>query len=130
MLVLSALVAHNKTIENEYVSKCGLHVGKATPIEHRGHGKRSVHHQRESSSLCIGEVGSETLSGIKTASDEAGIRKAMESGRSGINLVARHLKALEDLLDSKPTPRTEYMIAASVQWATRIMRHIDNVFDK
>jgi len=45
-------------------------------------------------------------------------------------LVARHLKTSEDLLDFKPTPRTEYMIAASVQWANRIMRQIDNVFEK
>jgi hypothetical protein len=43
-------------------------------------------------------------------------------------LVVRHLKTSEDLLDSKPTPRTEYMIAASVQWASRIMRQVDNAF--
>jgi len=43
-------------------------------------------------------------------------------------LVARHLKTSEDLLDSKPTPRTEYLIAASVQWANRIMRQIDNAY--
>jgi len=29
-------------------------------------------------------------------------------------LVAQHLKTFEDLLDSKPTPRTEYLIVASL----------------
>jgi hypothetical protein len=43
-------------------------------------------------------------------------------------LVARHLKTADDLFDSKPTPRTESMVAAAVQWADRIMRKIDNVF--
>jgi len=45
-------------------------------------------------------------------------------------LVARHLKTAEDLFDSKPSPRTESMVAAAVQWANRIMRKIDNVFAK
>ncbi len=45
-------------------------------------------------------------------------------------LVARHLKTAEDLFDSKPSPRTESMVAAAVQWADRIMRKIDNVFAK
>ena len=43
-------------------------------------------------------------------------------------LVARHLKGAEDLLDSRPTPRTESLIASAVQWADRIMRRIDGVF--
>ncbi len=54
-------------------------------------------------------------------------RKRVLSIVAGI-LVARHLKTSEDLLDSKPTPRTEYLIAASVQWANRIMRQIDNAY--
>jgi hypothetical protein len=37
-------------------------------------------------------------------------------------LVARHLKTADDLLDSKPSPRIESMVAAAVQWAERIMR--------
>ena len=45
-------------------------------------------------------------------------------------LVARHLKTTEELSDSRPSPRTESMIAAAVQWAERIMRKIDNVFGK
>ena len=45
-------------------------------------------------------------------------------------LVARHLKTTDDLFDSKPSPRTESMVAAAVQWANRIMRKIDNVFAK
>ena len=43
-------------------------------------------------------------------------------------LVARHLKGAEDLQDSRPTPRTESLIASAVQWADRIMRRIDGVF--
>ncbi len=58
----------------------------------------------------------------------------MEEGRkrvlaivAGI-LVARHLKTTDDLFDHKPSPRTESLVAAAVQWAERIMRKIDNVF--
>jgi hypothetical protein len=43
-------------------------------------------------------------------------------------LDARHLKTADDLFDSKPSPRTESMVAAAVQWAERIMKKIDNVF--
>lgn len=46
---------------------------------------------------------------------------------SGI-LVARHLKTADDLFDSKPSPRTESMVAAAVQWAERIMKKIDNLY--
>jgi hypothetical protein len=42
-------------------------------------------------------------------------------------LVARHLKNPEDLNDSRPSPRTESLIASAVQWAERIMRRIDGV---
>ena len=45
-------------------------------------------------------------------------------------LVARHLETADDLFDSKPSPRTESMVAAAVQWADRIMRKIDGVFAK
>jgi hypothetical protein len=45
-------------------------------------------------------------------------------------LVARHLKTADDLFDSKPSPRTESLVAAAVQWAERIMRKIDSVFPK
>jgi hypothetical protein len=51
----------------------------------------------------------------------------MEEGRkrvlgiiAGI-LVARHLKSTEDLQDSRPSPRTESLIASAVQWADRII---------
>ena len=57
----------------------------------------------------------------------------MEEGRqrvlaivAGI-LVACHLKTTEDLFDSKPSPRTESLVAAAVQWAGRIMKKIDGV---
>ena len=43
-------------------------------------------------------------------------------------LVARHLKTTEDLFDSKPSPRTESMVASAVQWAERIMKKIDSVY--
>ena len=42
--------------------------------------------------------------------------------------MARHLKTADDLFDSKPSPRTEALVAAAVQWAERIMKKIDNVF--
>jgi hypothetical protein len=42
-------------------------------------------------------------------------------------LVARHLKTTEDLHDSRPSPRTESLVASAVQWAERIMRRIDGV---
>jgi len=43
-------------------------------------------------------------------------------------LVARHLKTPDDLLDSRPSPRTESLIASAVAVAERIMRRIDGVF--
>jgi hypothetical protein len=42
-------------------------------------------------------------------------------------MVARHLKTTEDLHDSRPSPRTESLVASAVQWAERIMR-IDGTF--
>jgi hypothetical protein len=42
-------------------------------------------------------------------------------------LVARHLKATDDLFDSKGSPRTESMVAAAVQWVERIMRKVDSL---
>ena len=43
-------------------------------------------------------------------------------------LVARHLKTPEDLRESRPSPRTESLIASAVQWADRIMTRIDGAF--
>jgi hypothetical protein len=34
-------------------------------------------------------------------------------------LIARHLKTTEDLHDSRPSPRTESLVASAVQWAER-----------
>jgi hypothetical protein len=45
-------------------------------------------------------------------------------------LVARHLKTTEDLFDTKPSPRTESLVGAAVQWAERIMRKIDTTFPR
>ena len=42
--------------------------------------------------------------------------------------MARHLKTADDVFDSKPSPRTESMVAAAVQWAERITRKIDDLF--
>jgi hypothetical protein len=57
----------------------------------------------------------------------------MEEGRkrvvaiiAGI-LVARHIKNPEDLRESRPSPRTESLIASAVQWAERIMKRVENV---
>jgi hypothetical protein len=58
----------------------------------------------------------------------------MEEGRKRVLgimasiLVSRHLKTTEDLHDSRPSPRTESLIASAVQWADRIMRRIDGAF--
>ncbi len=43
-------------------------------------------------------------------------------------LVPRHLKNPEDLHESRPSPRTESLIASAVQWAERITRRIEGVY--
>lgn len=43
-------------------------------------------------------------------------------------LVPRRLKNPEDLHESRPSPRTESLIASAVQWAERIMRRIEAVY--
>jgi hypothetical protein len=43
-------------------------------------------------------------------------------------LVARHLKNPEDLHDSRPSPRTESLVASAIQWAERILKRIDHNF--
>jgi len=40
-------------------------------------------------------------------------------------LGARHLKTTEDLFATKPSPRTESLVASAVQWAEKIMRKVD-----
>ena len=45
-------------------------------------------------------------------------------------LVARHLKDAEDLYQTRPTPRTENLVASAVQWAERIMRKVDTLTDR
>jgi len=45
-------------------------------------------------------------------------------------LIARHLKNPEDLSETRPTPRTENLVASAVQWAERIMRKIDGTVGK
>jgi hypothetical protein len=70
---------------------------------------------------------------IRRTNSEYAIMASMEEGRkrvlaivAGI-LVARHLKNPEDLHESRPSPRTESLIASAVQWAERIMRRIDGL---
>jgi hypothetical protein len=38
-------------------------------------------------------------------------------GIVAVILVARHLKTTRDLRDSRPSPRTESLVASGVQWA-------------
>jgi hypothetical protein len=45
-------------------------------------------------------------------------------------LVARHLKNPEDLNASRPSPRSESLVASAVQWAKRIMRKTDSLTDR
>jgi hypothetical protein len=45
-------------------------------------------------------------------------------------LVARHLKTADDLYETRPTPRTENLVASAVQWAERIMRKVDSLTDR
>jgi hypothetical protein len=45
-------------------------------------------------------------------------------------LVARHLKTSEELFQARPSPRSESLVAAAVQWAERIMRKIDGTVGK
>ena len=43
-------------------------------------------------------------------------------------LVAHYLKATEDLHDSRPSSRTESLVASAGQWTEPIMRNIDGTF--
>jgi len=54
-------------------------------------------------------------------------RKRLLAIVAGI-LVARHLKTTDDLFDSRPSPRTESLVASAIQWAEKIMKRIDNTF--
>jgi hypothetical protein len=57
-------------------------------------------------------------------------RKRVMAIVAGI-IVARHLDTADDLFGGpQGSPRTDKMIAGSVQWATRIMAKIDNVFGR
>ena len=52
-------------------------------------------------------------------------RKRVVAIIAGI-LVARHIKNLEDLRESRPSPRMESLIASEIQWTERIMRRVEN----
>ena len=42
-------------------------------------------------------------------------------------LVALHLKTAEDLYQTRPSPRTESLVASAVQWSERIIRQVDSL---
>lgn len=45
-------------------------------------------------------------------------------------LAGLHMQSADDLFGgSEGSPRTDRLISASIQWAHRIMRKIDNVFE-
>jgi len=58
----------------------------------------------------------------------------MDEGRKrvlgiiAVILVARHLKTADELFETRPSPRTENMVAAAVQWSEKIMRKIDSLY--
>jgi len=59
----------------------------------------------------------------------------MEEGRkrvlgiiAGI-LVSRHLKNVEELNDTRETPRSSSMLSSAIIWAERILRKIDIRFE-
>jgi hypothetical protein len=58
----------------------------------------------------------------------------MDEGRKrviGIILAFLHMRQADDLFRTpKGSPQTDRLIEASIQWAERIMRKIDNVFSK
>jgi len=43
-------------------------------------------------------------------------------------LVARHLKTTEDLHDSRPSPRTESLVASAVRWAEQMEQIMNGTF--
>jgi hypothetical protein len=46
-------------------------------------------------------------------------------------LTSLHMERADDLFGGpQGSPRTDKLIAASIQWAELIMRNIDNVFEK
>jgi hypothetical protein len=46
-------------------------------------------------------------------------------------LASLHMRTADDLLRGRQgSPRTDKLIAASIQWAERIMRKIDEAFGK
>jgi hypothetical protein len=44
-------------------------------------------------------------------------------------LVARHLKSVEELTDTRESPRTSSMLSSAIMWAERILRKIDGKFE-
>ena len=45
-------------------------------------------------------------------------------------LVARHLKSVEELNDTRESPRTSSMLSSAIIWAERILRKIDARFEQ
>jgi hypothetical protein len=55
-------------------------------------------------------------------------RTQTRAGHCGRNSGGAASQDAEDPGDSRPSPRTEYLISSAVQWADRIMTRIDGVF--
>ena len=75
------------------------------------------HHRAVARSLASphwGGIASDSTAAIPASTADKR-RKRVIGIIAGI-LVARHLKTTEDLFDSKPSPRSDSMIAAAVQW--------------
>ena len=41
-------------------------------------------------------------------------------------LVARHLKTIEEFRDSRPSPRTQSLVANAVEWAKSIVQYVNS----
>jgi len=51
-----------------------------------------------------------------------------ENGSDLYNSLTQRALTTEDLSETRPTPRTENLVASAVQWAERIMRKVDGKF--
>jgi len=53
----------------------------------------------------------------------------MDEDRKRVILASLHMQTADDLFGTpQGSPRTDKLIEASIQWAERIMRKIDNAF--
>jgi len=58
-------------------------------------------------------------------------RKRVALGIRAATLASLHMRTADDLFGgAQGSPRTDQLIAASIQWAERIMEKIDGVYGK